>query len=228
MAVVKTSAFVDGFKGKIGGDVYQYNAGGLINRTGKVIQRSSLYSPQFQRNSFAAIAQAWRGLTALQRNAWSVAAATVTAYTRFGEPRTMSGYQFYAQSCAHMVCFGYPVLSDYVTGTNPSPPAGVSFSSSLWNSIIIQFPFPSVGTIAQLIEVTPVNSPGKTYQSGKWRCISYGLGSGGASVDITDAYQTNFGVAPIGWALWVQCWLLDTATGLVSPKVRISTLIAAI
>ena len=171
MATVKTSALVDGFKGKVNGDIYQFNAGGQINRTGKIVQRTAIYSPQFQRNSFGAIAQLWRTLTQIQRNAWITAGASLTAYTRFNVARSMSGYQYFSQCNGHIQLLSLPFIPDFVSTSAPSPPVGATFTSPLYDSLIISNPFPVISPNYLMIEVNPCCSAGKSYISGRWRLI---------------------------------------------------------
>jgi len=82
--------------GSIGGLTYAHNKGGLYARARSIPVNPNSNEQRAVRNGFSSLVTEWtEGLTAAQRDAWSVYATNVPKTDTLGDPLQLSGQQWY-------------------------------------------------------------------------------------------------------------------------------------
>lgn len=99
MALIKFSAVVGAASGTSGGTTFSRNRGGSYVRTWAKGVNPRTPSQTAQRLKLAGVANSWRGLTQVERNAWKDAArlSDRKVTNRLGEARQLTGSQYFTK-----------------------------------------------------------------------------------------------------------------------------------
>ena len=98
MAIVRLGTVVAAISGSIGGTTFAHTKGGTVARA-KLRQTKKTGFRNLQvRNDMSRQRGIWRGLTTIQRQAWTVAALQLPRANRLGQRNVMSGYQLFIRT----------------------------------------------------------------------------------------------------------------------------------
>jgi len=176
MALIKFGGGITEMRGSIGGNVFSRNRSGAIVR-----QRTTPVNPQTNRQSaaraiMASVAATWLGvLTAVQRTAWNLYAASVPATNKLGEVINLSGFNQYCKSSAASLNAGLPAIADGPTiftlpGEDATFAVAVSEATQL---ATITFDEPGTWEAedggAMIIQVGQPQNPSIEFFNGPWR-----------------------------------------------------------
>ena len=215
--------------GKIGGHVASRNRAGSYLRTKVTPVNPRTASQSIVRNRLATAAQAWRGLTAAQRDAWQAAVATFAKTDIFGDIHNPSGFNLYCKIQNNLS----------IAGSVPStlPPTGVAVASTNIVSLTSAFAVAAlsltmsalVPTLTHMvIRATPAMSAGKNFVKSELRQIARIAPAGTAVQDLLTAWQAKYGTIPAaGLKIFVEVLFINDVTGVQSGRQRISCIIAA-
>lgn len=169
---LKLSALVSEVRGKLNGSVASRNRAGayLRNKVTPVNPNTSFQATV--RARLAARAQAWKGLTEAQRDAWNSAVSDFAKTDVFGDLQNPSGFNLYCGINNNLVNIGESVLT-----TPPVPAAIANFTSFTMaaatglQTLTLTFAPAIAATEKVLLFATPALSPGKNFVNSEFRQI---------------------------------------------------------
>ena len=227
MSVVKTSGLVDGIKGKIGGDVFQYTAGGLTFRGGKTCKRVTTWGAASQQSMWPSLTGYWRKLSATQRNSFITSDTRYQSFTKWGVARQPSPYNLFVKLNGTLLYLNLPfvtTLPSYVAATSQS---GSHFVASHITNLRIS-PGGSCATHELLmVETTRACSAGISNPTGQWRVIYVAYFVLPGAFSLLDYYEPVWEALKAGLAFWARLSTINTQTGIRSAKTIISTILLA-
>jgi hypothetical protein len=109
MARILYTGIVSDIKGSISGTTFQHNASGRIAkaRSNQRFSSSSLQSGT--QAQFATVAARWRDLALFDRESWDDMAFEYDRVDKWGNHKTISGYQYHALSNRNLLTIGEPM-----------------------------------------------------------------------------------------------------------------------
>lgn len=114
--------------GSIAGLTYSHNKGGMYARARSIPTNGRSAQQQAIRNAITTLATRWgQTLTAGQRTAWETFAANVPITDTLGEPRNVTGLDWYVKANSYRIQSGVavvdagPVVFEMATATLPVP-----------------------------------------------------------------------------------------------------------
>lgn len=226
---MKFGAIVTDGRGKIGGHVASKNRSGAYLRT-KVTPVNGQTSFQTAvRNRFTVLAQAWRELTAAQRDAWNAAVADFARTNVFGDLHNPTGASLYQRLNNNLVTIGESPIS-----TPPLPSAvGEVVAVSLavaagagTMSLVMSGAVPA-GTSVKVFACAPV-SAGKSFVKSEYRLIDVLAAAEATPVNLKAAYEAKFGsVGVAGQKVFVKLVAVNSTTGQEGTASQVSGIVAA-
>lgn len=226
----KFGAIIVAGSGKAGGHVFAKNRSGSYMRTKTTpVNPQSSYQTEV-RNRLSALATAWGGLTAAQRNAWNGAVDSFKSTNVFGDSVKPSGFNLFVRLNSVLLMGGAAQID-----IPPQPveiPAITALSVAADNSsntVIVTFaPTPVPADYALVIEATGSIAPGKSYVKNLLRQVVIGAAAEASPFDITTEYKAKFGdVGAVGNAIHIRAYFISVTTGQAGLPVVASTLIVA-
>lgn len=209
MAKIKFSSIgITSILGKAGGSVYSRNKGGSYFKNFVMPSNPRTIAQQTVRALFGAIAQAWRSLTAAQREAWNQGAVNFPYQDAFGDSKTLTGSQLHQKLNLNLGGSGQSSISDI-----PSPksvPAVIDFANATANIDDLEFTvngdlsIASIGSSVAILEATPPQSAGVSNFGSKYRQIALDTIANAETVFSFDetttyaAYVAKFGTPNVG------------------------------
>jgi len=212
---IKWGALVVDGRNKIGGHVASKNRSGAYLRT-KVTPSNPQTIRQLEvRQNFTSNAQAWRGLTQAQRDAWISSVSNFISTDVFGDTITPSGFNLFISLNNNLLNVGEAAID-----TPPLPESVLGFTAlaldadTSGNKIIATFA-PAIDADTKVILwATAALSPGKKFVKAEYRQV--------AVLDNTDVtphefqveYIAKFGALPaIGTKVFCKFLPINTTTG---------------
>jgi hypothetical protein len=224
---MKFGAIVVDGRGKIGGHVASKNRSGAYLRTKVTPVNVRSTAQQNVRNIFGTIAQAWRGLTEVQRDAWNSAVGQWSKTDIFGDLRNPSGISLFQRLNANLMAIGESMIV--------SPPMPVALSAISCSILAVDNSSQSVtltvtGTLAAdevlVVQATPALSAGINFVKAQLRRITY-LSVLAAPEVLTVPYLAKFGsVGAAGQKITIQAFVVSTVTGQAAVPSAIAAVIA--
>jgi hypothetical protein len=226
---MKFGAIVVDGRGKIGGHVASKNRSGAYLRT-KVTPVNAQTSFQLGvRNVFTGFAQAWRGLTQAQRDAWNAAVGDFTRTNVFGDSVAPTGFNLFQRlnnnlSIASIAQINVPPLpSEVGVVVADSLTAAVGVPAM---SLVLTGAVPA-GTAAKVFATAPM-SAGKAFVKNLYRLIDVLPPAEGTPVDLLAAYTAKFGgTGTIGQKIYVKVEAINTTTGQTGQPSEVSVITVA-
>ncbi len=224
-------AIVSEVRNKIAATVFTKNKAGasIRNRTTPINRRSTGQTEQ--RQQLSSLSSSWRGLTQAQRDGWNSAAASFPQQDNLGQTIFLTGAQLYVRCNANLVLIGEAQI---VNAPSPASFAVLGFTSLTMDassgSASLAFT-PTVPTgFTLVVRATAPISPGKSFvPSSAFRFIQEVAAAATSPQDIAAAYIAIFGAitSKAGQKVFVEMFLIQTATGLAGIPVRGSGVIVA-
>lgn len=226
MALIKAGGGVTGISGSIAGTTFARNRAGLYARAWAKPVNPVSPRQSAVRAAFGARATAWGSLTAAQVIAWNDYAATMSRLNRIGEEYTPKGRQVFMEVNQNLANAGETTLTDPGPSTNspglneviwnaPETTAGV-FTDFILSGLTANFPGGANGRI--MYEATPPIASNRTNVNNEFRFI--GSDPSTLPADLVTRYNSTFGTPTLapGNQIAVRVWVVDSETGLASPK----------
>lgn len=223
MARVKYTGAVSDLSGSISGTTFQKNSSGSIARA-KATQ--SFFSSQLQsasRNDFAKVSTYWSKLDLSVQQNWNAYAAAHPIYDRWGNVKSLNGFQYYMQSNINLLGLGLEII--------PTPPVFspqeivpdysiVAYSNSLHLDFYPAINYPNCDLV--VYASAPTTSSSLLNRKNIWLIGSFASPNAGI-FDIKSFYEQCFNIT---WSSFFnsaacnivfQCILVNRVTGLASP-----------
>ena len=144
MARITYGTIVTNIKGSIGGTTFSTNRAGAIAKARVVGKRKLTPGQSVSLSSSMSVTNAWNELSYAEKVAFNDYALVNTFTDRFGNVKTLTGYQWYKQLAA---------ASYYLDGTYISVPPAYSFPSALPSFEVL-----SQAGVLQVTWSTPIDS----------------------------------------------------------------------
>jgi hypothetical protein len=216
MALVLFSALVSAMKGSVGGTTFQNSQGGhCIKNKGRRLARTG-YAPQNVKQAVALVTQTWQTLTPAQRMAWAGVKNIWIAVDKFNQSKVLSGYAIYLRCNLRLVINGQDMIT-YPTSILPiSQPAFqlVNYVDPIsWEIQSAQTANANEEIIVQMGVAASIAS---NYPKTGYRTVFRGGWAVSTPIDVGASYYANFGIPPIGSAIWIRIRVINTISGQMS------------
>jgi len=194
MATVKYTGLISEFIGSIGGTTFQKTNSGNIVRLKPNQKFSSSQAQAKYMSIFSTIVNSWANLSGTQQLAWSAFATANPHINRWGSTKTLSGFQMFVMCNCNLINEGLPTIANAplsYTWLAVQPYTIVAFANSLhidWNPV---FNNPSYDLV---IYASAPTKAGTVKNRKNLFVIWHGQINNLSILDITSAYETNFGV----------------------------------
>lgn len=214
-ALIKFTAFLADARGSVAGTVFSKNTYGAYTRTKVTPVNPSTTAQQLVRQFFAAISQAWRGITQAQRDLWNQSASNFTRNNVFGDQVALTGFNLYKRLNQNLQNIGVAIIA------NAPLPASVFGFSALsmvadtgGGTLTLTFaPVIPAGT-SVIVFATAPQSAGKQFVKSEFRQIRVFTVADTSPEDIAAEYITKFGaLPPVGSKVFVQLKPINAVTG---------------
>lgn len=219
-------------RGKVASSVYSKNKGGAVirNRVTPINRRSTGQTEQ--RQQFSSLSSAWRGLTQAQRDGWNSAAASFPQQDSLGQTIFLTGAQLYIRCNANLILIGAATISDAPVPTSFDVLAvgAIAFDASSGTATVAFTPTPVPAGFNLVIRATRPLSAGKNFVgSSEFRFVQTVAPAGTSPANIAAAYIAIFGAitGAAGQKVFIEMFLMESATGLAGIPVRGSAVILA-
>jgi hypothetical protein len=228
-ARVQYGEMIADMRGKINGTVHSRNRAGayMRNKVTPVNPQTSYQSAV--RNRLTGRAQAWRGLTQAQRDAWNSAVSNFKKTNIFGQLRTPSGINLYNRINMNLLNINEAAITD--------PPLPSSVQALLTLSLAAA---EGVGTVtltytdaldadsSMVVEATEPLSAGVSFAKNQFRQIAVLVTADASPYALAPAYSAKFGAPPIeGTKIFVRATIINETTGLNGIPLVASAITAA-
>lgn len=226
---MKFGAIVVDGRGKIGGHVASKNRGGAYLRT-KVTPSNPNTSVQAAvRNRLTSLAQAWRGLTASQRESWNNAVSNFAGTNIFADKVNPSGINLFTKLNANLLEVGSSMISSAPLPSEVEPVLTVSATAAAGTPAfsVVFTPTPVPANTAFIVRATGQVSAGISNFKGKFRNITVLASAATSPENLLTAYTAKFGTLVAGQKIGVEIIPVNTVTGQKGQAVSTSLIVAA-
>lgn len=214
-ALIKFTAFLADARGSVAGTVFSKNTYGAYTRTKVTPVNPSTTAQQLVRQFFAAISQAWRGITQAQRDLWNQSANNFTRNNVFGDQVALTGFNLYKRLNQNLLNVGVARIDDA-----PLPASVFGFSAlsviadTTMGTLEATFaPVIPAGT-SVIVFATAPQSAGKQFVKSEFRQIAVLTVADLTPEDLAAAYIVKFGaLPPIGSKVFIQFKPINAVTG---------------
>ena len=229
MAKIKTTAIVADIRNKLNGSVFSKNRYGSYVRTKVTPVNPQSTAQQNQRNQLATNAQAWRGLTEAQRQAWIAAASNFPFTDIFGDTKTLSGSALYVKLNNNLVGAGQAAISDppapvaipaLVLGTFTAAETGATVSLAFTDT-------PVPAGFAIIVDATPNIGAGKSFVKNLFRRITTLAAAATSPASLGTAFAAVHGTPVAGQKIFVRAFLVSTDSGQAGIPVQAMAIVGA-
>jgi hypothetical protein len=228
-ARVQYGEMIADMRGKINGTVHSRNRAGayMRNKVTPVNPQTSYQSAV--RNRLTGRAQAWRGLTQAQRDAWNAAVSNFKKTNIFGQLRTPSGINLYNRINMNLLNIGASVITD------PPLPSAVQALTTLsvaasegGGTINLTFTPALAADSLMVVEATEPLSAGVSFAKNQFRQIDILNTADLSPAGIETPYIAKFGSVPVeGTKIFVRATIIQDLTGLNGIPLVASAITAA-
>lgn len=228
-ARVQYGEMIADMRGKINGSVHSRNRSGAYMRNKVTPVNPQTTYQTTVRNRLTGRAQAWRGLTQPQRDAWNSAVSNFKKTNIFGQIRTPSGINLYNRINMNLLN-----ISEAVVATPPLPESvqalttlSVAADDSA-NTVILSFTPVIDANSKMIVEATEPLSAGIDFVKSEFRQIDVLDNADTSPVDLSTAYVAKFGsTPPAGAKIFVRCTMVDISSGINGIPLKASTITVA-
>ena len=193
-------------------------------------QHSKIVTPAqaVTRNKLSKISRAYKQLSDSQMMAWEVLASHMKGISTLGKAAELTPHNAFVRINSNRAMVGMPLLEDAPVYTADVPEVEYE---DLWISpdliIFTGLVVPS-DNHRLVVKMSPAQSPGSSSGWSKTVVIAPGVNPDWGDADITKLYADTIGVAPEeGKKYYLECWWLDTETGLTGESMWVSAICKA-
>ncbi len=226
MALVKFTAIVADMRGKLNGSVFSKNTYGAYIRTKVTPVNPQTVAQQISRNFMTTVAQAWRGITQLQRDLWNQSAVNFTRTNIFGDNVQLTGFNLYMRLNKNLLEIGGSMIA------NAPQPADVPGFETL--SVVADTglgtmnatfsPAISASVDVQVFATAPL-SAGKQFVKSELRKIAVLTVANLTPEDLAAAYIVKYGaLPPVGSKVFIAFKATNNTTGQAGSMLKASAI----
>lgn len=148
-------------------------------------------------------ADAWRSLTAIQREGWSALGEQIVRTDSLGQYYNLTGFQAYVSVNNERLAAGDVVLADAPLLDLPAPVATVTPSATVATFSVAYTATPLAANTRLFVYASPQRSAGRSFES-DYRLISVTAAAAASPANIFAAYQARFGNPVVGAKIFVS------------------------
>lgn len=229
MAKFTPGAIISEIRGTIASTTFSKNAAGAIIRNRvKPINRNS-NAQNIQRQIFATISSAWRGLTQVQRNSWIEATPDFPYQDSLGQTKQLTGAQLHQKLNLNRLLIGEAMIPTAPPQTS-FPEFNIGAVAATTSTFTVTFtPDPVPAGFALMVYATRPLSAGIDFVSkSDFRLIQFLDPADASPADIFTDYTAKVSAltGQSGKKVFVEIALVEVASGIASARVRGSAVIA--
>lgn len=209
--------------GSTAGTTSSRNRYGQYRRTRAIpVNPSSTYQ-QVVRARLQTNSDAWRLITAAQREAWNSLGAEMVRNDSLGQTVDLTGFQAYISVNNNNLAAGNAIVADPPLFQIPSAIVTVTPTATIATLSIAWTPTPLSAGERIFVSCSPPRSAGRTYE-GDYRLIQVSAAAGTSPLSVFTAYVARFGTPVVGQRIFVsvQRYLL----GFLSTPINTSVVVA--
>jgi len=218
MAKVKLSGLLGDIRGKVGGSVFVKSAGGLILRNRSTPVNRATVAQSISRNILFTLQGNWQRLTQSQRDCWALwTKLNPIAQTR-DQDLVINAQQTFIKLNSYRLQFALTDIKDPIFATALIPPISTTLGLSAGKLIVtINRTINETAEFIILFLSFPVTITRNTAGT-IFKAIIFNQSPGAASYDITDEYESVFGIVPVaGQNIFIKSTNADKISGKVLP-----------
>lgn len=227
MAKIKFSMVVSEMRNKLNGSVFSRNRSGSYVRN-KVTPVNPQTAAQVQaRARLTQFAQAWRGLTQDQRNAWNSVTSQWSGTDVFGDVVRPSGNALFNRLNINVQIAGGSVLTLPPNPVGADPLLGLSVAATAGTQLA-EVTFDPAAVPAghvMFLESTAMLSPGIGNATAQFRKVAVLDAAEASPYEFTTEQAAKFGPLVAGQKLFVRAKFINMTTGEVSQKLTSSIIV---
>lgn len=229
MAKVKFSALISEMRNKLNGSVFARNRGGAYLRNKVTPVNPQTQAQVLARARLTQFAQAWRGLTQAQRDAWNAAVSQWSTTDVFGDVVTPSGNALFNRLNINVAIAGGSQLNTppQPVGADALTDIGVTAAEGAGTFDVNFTPGPVPADHVLFLESTPMLSPGISNASAEFRRISTLPATEASPYDASTEQTAKFGSLVAGQKVFVRGKFINSTTGEVSQRLIASAIVAS-
>lgn len=209
--------------GSVAGNTSSRNRNGQYRRTRAVPVNPSSSFQLAVRARMQTNADAWKALTATQREGWGALGAQIIRTDSLGQNYDLTGFQAYCSVNNNNLAAGNAVVPDAPLFTIPAPITTVTPTITSASYSVAWTPTPLAAGERIFIFASPMRSAGRTFES-DFRLISVGAAASASPSNVLAAYQARFGNPVTGSRIFTQ--VQRYAAGFLSVPILNSTVVA--
>lgn len=205
-------------RGKLNGSVLSKN------RTGNYIRNKiTPVNPQttYQMNAraiFAAMSQAWAGLSQVQRNGWAALAATLPFTDIFGDPKILTGQNMFVKLNSNLLKIGEPQidaapLKEAIPAIQISALVATQTAGALTVLDATIVPTTVPAGFAVVVFATPAINPGVSFVKNQFRMIGVAPAPAVGVISLATLWNARYGGLSAGQKVFVRFALVSESSG---------------
>ena len=207
--LIKPGAIVTDIRGKVGGQVFQHSAAGLVLKNkSHIVNKSSIYQVQ-RRAALSRIQNEWQQLYDLQRMAWMKWAAYQNIQHGTFTRKYLTGQNAFTQINQYLSMLCITHISNPIFSYYSLPPAVIA---SIQTGISLRLIFSSLPNIADHWIVAKFSGALTPSARKRPRSLKFCIGESTTEKewDFTNSYLQNFGyLPPAGLKVYVKIFLIQ-------------------
>lgn len=168
-------------------------------------------------------ADAWKALTATQREGWGALGAQMTRTDSLGQTYDLTGFQAYCSVNNNKLAAGDAVVADAPLFALPAPITTVTPTITSASNSIAWTVTPLAAGERIFISQSPMRSAGRAFES-DFRLISVSAAAGTSPSNVLAAYQARFGTPVTGSRIFTS--VQRYSNGFLSTPLVTSTVVA--
>lgn len=222
MALVRTGGLLGQVSGRIGGIVFSRNRFGSYIRAGTNPVTSTTSYALAAKARMTECTQAWQGLTATQRLAWTPWANANPVLNRLGETINLTGHAAYVGMNTRLVYMAVTKITDPPIIPAPAPLTTMSISADIGpGGCNITFgPSPTGADEGLYVKGCVLDSDGINYVENYLRLLYIWPGAEAAPVDYKSTIEARFGALQVDQVVVLLVGICNRANGQLSALRR--------
>lgn len=183
--------------GSLQGETFSHNRYGQYTRSRSIPVNPGTTFQGTVRSRLATNAEAWRALTALQREGWESLGAMMERTDPLGQAYTLNGFGAFCSVNNNLAAAGESLLSDAPAMSTPSGLLTATISLTAATFSIAYTATPLAASTRLFVYSSPQCSAGRAY-AGDLRLVFVSAAAAASPANVFSAYQARFGTPVVG------------------------------
>lgn len=221
MAIFTPGAVVGQISGRIGGNIFSHNRGGMYIRNGSVPVSVQTEKALHYKAILSAASQAWTSLSESNRAAWTTFAQSKTVTNRLGRSVSLTAQNWFIKLNSRLMAALETPIDLPPTGDAPATvvPTDFEVDTTADTATLTFSPTPTGATEKLWIRAAKVQSPTIINVENLLTTVVITDAAAASPLDLTDELVAAFGPLQVGATYVLECRVLDTDSGYVGGRV---------